>query len=126
MKRIGMGIVGLGFAGAQHIDAVRRIGFVDIVGVAGSSLASSQKKAAAFGIPKAFASYEALIADPAIQVIHNTSENYLHAPINLAAISGGKHTSAISPTKQSSIIRYEAQSSPVYSPGQTAEKLPQT
>jgi predicted dehydrogenase len=91
MRRIGMGIVGLGFAGAQHIDAVRRLGNVDIVGVAGSSQASAQKKADEFGIPKAFASYEEMIADPQIQVIHNTSENYLHAPVNMAVISRGKH-----------------------------------
>ena len=34
MKRIGMGLVGPGFVGAHHIDAVRRLGFVDVVAVA--------------------------------------------------------------------------------------------
>ena len=37
MKRIGMGLVGPGFVGAHHIDAVRRLGFVDVVGIAASS-----------------------------------------------------------------------------------------
>ena len=49
MKRIGMGIVGAGFVGPHHIDAVRRLGFVDVVAVAGSSEASAQKKAEALG-----------------------------------------------------------------------------
>ena len=34
--RIGMGLVGPGFVGVHHIDAVRRLGFVDVVAVAGS------------------------------------------------------------------------------------------
>lgn len=36
MQRIGMGLVGPGFVGAHHVDAVRRLGFVDVVAVAGS------------------------------------------------------------------------------------------
>lgn len=91
MKRIGMGIVGLGFAGGLHIDAVRRLGFVDVVGVAGSSLASAKKKADAYNIPKAYGSYDELAADPDIQVIHNTSQNNFHLPVNMAVISRGKH-----------------------------------
>ena len=91
MKRIGMGIVGLGFAGGLHIDAVRRLGFVDVIGVAGSSLASAEKKASAHNIPKAYSSYEELAADPDIQVIHNTSQNNVHLAVNMAVISRGKH-----------------------------------
>ena len=37
MRRLGMGLVGPGFVGAHHIDAVRRLGFVDVVAVAASS-----------------------------------------------------------------------------------------
>ena len=49
MKRIGMGIVGAGFVGPHHVDAVRRLGFVDVVAVAGSSEASAKAKADALG-----------------------------------------------------------------------------
>ena len=45
-----MGIVGAGFVGPHHIDAVRRLGYVDIVGVAGSSQASADKKAEALRV----------------------------------------------------------------------------
>ena len=38
-----MGIVGAGFVGPHHIDAVRRLGYVDIVGVAGSSQACTTR-----------------------------------------------------------------------------------
>jgi predicted dehydrogenase len=56
-KRLGMGLVGPGFVGAHHIDAVRRLGFVDVVAVAASSEESARQKADALGVPKAYGSY---------------------------------------------------------------------
>jgi predicted dehydrogenase len=91
VKRIGMGLVGAGFVGPHHLDAVRRLGFVDVVAIAGSSEASARKKADALGVSKAYASYEALLDDPDIQVVHNATPNYLHFPVNAAAIAKGKH-----------------------------------
>jgi len=91
MKRIGMGIVGAGFVGPHHVDAVRRLGFVDVVAVAGSSEASARTKAAALGAARAYGSFDALIADPDVHVVHNATPNYLHARVNAAAIAAGKH-----------------------------------
>ena len=91
MRRIGMGLVGPGFVGAHHIDAVRRLGFADVVAIAASSEGSARKKADAFGIPKAYGSYDALVADPDVHVVHNTTPNYLHVPVILAALGAGKH-----------------------------------
>ena len=86
-----MGIVGAGFVGPHHVDAVRRLGYVDVIGVAGSSQASAEKKAESIGARKAYGSYEALLNDPDIQVVHNATPNYLHYPVNAAAIAKGKH-----------------------------------
>ena len=86
-----MGIVGAGFVGPHHVDAVRRLGFVEVVAVAGSSQASADKKAEALGARKAYGSYEALLNDPDVQVVHNATPNYLHYPVNAAAIAKGKH-----------------------------------
>ncbi len=91
MTRIGMGLVGPGFVGAHHIDAVRRLGFVDVVAVAASSAASARRKADALGVPRAYDRFEALIDDPDIQVVHNTTPNHLHVPVILAALARGKH-----------------------------------
>ena len=44
MKRIGMGLVGPGFIAQHHLDAVRRLGDVEIIGLAGSSLASPSEE----------------------------------------------------------------------------------
>jgi predicted dehydrogenase len=73
------------------VDAVRRLGYVDVVAVAGSSEASAKKKAAEMHIPKAYGSFEALLDDPAVEVIHNCTPNALHYPVNAAAIAKGKH-----------------------------------
>jgi predicted dehydrogenase len=89
--RIGMGLVGPGFVGAHHIDAVRRLGFVDVVAIAASSDASARKKAEALGVAKAYGSYEALVADPDVQVVHNTTPNFLHVPVIRAALAKRKH-----------------------------------
>jgi predicted dehydrogenase len=91
VKRIGMGIVGAGFVGPHHIDAVRRLGFVDVLAIAGSSDASARTKADALGIERAYGSYEALLDDSDVQVVHNATPNNLHYPVNAAAIAKGKH-----------------------------------
>ena len=72
------------------MDAVRRLGYVDVVAVAGSSEASARegrraRRRAAYG------SYEAMLDDPDVQVVHNATPNYLHYPVNAAAIAKGKH-----------------------------------
>jgi len=86
-----MGLVGPGFVGQHHIDAVRRLGFVDVVAIAGSDERRTRAKADALGVPKAYGSFEALAADPEVQVVHNTAPNFLHGPIIRAALAHGKH-----------------------------------
>src|SRR5688572_17612952 len=89
--RLGMGLVGPGFVGMHHIDAVRRLGFVDIVAIADTSEAAARAKADALGIPRAYGSFEALAADPGVHVIHNTTPNHLHGPVIRAALAHRKH-----------------------------------
>ena len=91
MKKIGMGLVGPGFIAAHHIDAVRRLGDVDVVAIAGSSQASADKKALEYKVDRAYGDYQSLIADPDVQVIHNTTPNHLHFPVIMAALAAGKH-----------------------------------
>src|SRR5580698_6369902 len=91
MKKIGMGLVGPGFIAAHHIDAVRRLGDVDVVAIAGSSVASAEKKAREYKVDRAYGSFEELINDSDVQVVHNTTPNYLHFPVTMAALRAGKH-----------------------------------
>jgi predicted dehydrogenase len=86
-----MGLVGAGFVGPHHIDAVRRLGFVDVVALAGSSDESARNKAQALGVPKSYGQYEALLDDPDVHVVHNATPNHLHFPVISAALARGKH-----------------------------------
>ena len=91
MKKIGMGLVGPGFVAPHHIDAVRRLGFVEVVAIAGSSSASAAAKAAGLQVERSYGSYQELIADPDIAVVHNTTPSYMHFPVSMAVIEAGKH-----------------------------------
>jgi predicted dehydrogenase len=86
-----MGIVGTGFIGPHHIDAVRRLGYVDIVALAEMNDTLAKQKAEQLNVPKGYGSYEALLNDPAVEVVHNATPNFLHYPVNAAAIAKGKH-----------------------------------
>lgn len=111
MKKLGMGLVGPGFIAAHHIDAVRRLGDVEVVGLAGSSPESAKKRARKLGVGRAYASYRELLADPAVQVVHNTTPNHLHREVSLAALRAGKHVVSDKPlaaSVQESRELYEA------------------
>jgi predicted dehydrogenase len=86
-----MGLVGAGFVGPHHIDAVRRLGYVDIVAVAGSTDASGQAKAQALGARRGYGSYQALLDDPEVDVVHNATPNHLHYAVTSAALEKRKH-----------------------------------
>ncbi|WP_131993443.1 Gfo/Idh/MocA family protein [Acidipila rosea] len=91
MRTLGMGLIGPGFVGAHHIDAVRRLGDVEVVAIAGSSQKSADQKAHEYKVDRAYGSYQALIDDPDVHVIHNTTPNHLHFPVVMAALAAGKH-----------------------------------
>ena len=80
------GVVGTGFIGVVHVDALRRIG-VEIAGVVGSSV----ERAAAKGIAPAYPSYEALLEDASVDVVHLTTPNDLHYTQAKQALAAGKH-----------------------------------
>ncbi len=86
-----MGLVGPGFVAAHHLDAVRRLGDVDVVAIAGSSQDAGDRKAAELRVDRAYGSYQELVNDPRIDVVHNTTPNYLHLEVSMAAIKAGKH-----------------------------------
>lgn len=90
-RRLGMGLVGPGFIATHHIDAVRRLGYVDVVALASDNVASARVKADDLSIPKVYGDFNELLADPDIHVVHNTTPSFMHHPINLAAIRAGKH-----------------------------------
>lgn len=88
---IQVGIVGSGFIGPAHIEALRRLGFVEVVALCDASLAQAQAKARQLNIPHAYGDVDALLAHPGLQVVHNCTPNFLHAPVNRQILRAGKH-----------------------------------
>jgi predicted dehydrogenase len=54
MKPLEYGTVGAGFVGPYHIDAVRRLGFVEITALASSKFETAQRKAARLFVPPSY------------------------------------------------------------------------
>lgn len=90
MDLIRAAVIGTGFIGPAHVEALRRVG-VEVVGIAGSSPERAKPKAEALNIRKIYADWRDLVADPAVNVVHITTPNYLHYPMAKAAIEAGKH-----------------------------------
>ncbi len=90
LNQINVGVVGAGFVGSAHIEALRRIG-VNVAGLADASAELAQQKADAANLPRAYGSVEALAADPDIDVVHITSPNHAHADQVRVCLAAGKH-----------------------------------
>ena len=85
LTEIGAAVVGTGFIGVVHVEALRRLG-VQVHGVVGSSHTRAIERVAALGLPAAYESFEAMLADPRVDVVHITSPNHLHYPQAAAAL----------------------------------------
>jgi predicted dehydrogenase len=80
-------VVGTGFIGVVHVEALRRIG-VDVMGVVGSSPERARQK---LGLPEPYDSFEAMLDDERVRVVHLTTPNQLHYPQAKAVLAAGKH-----------------------------------
>ena len=89
-RAIGVGVIGTGFMGVAHTEALRRLG-LDVVGIVGSSPERAKTKAATHPLPPVYESVTDLLADPRVVSVHVTSPNHLHADHVRAVIAAGKH-----------------------------------
>lgn len=90
MKPKGVAIIGAGMIGAVHRRASRLAGG-KLLGVLEATPARSAETAERWGARQAYASMEAVMADPEVQVVHICVPNALHFPIAEAALRAGKH-----------------------------------
>jgi predicted dehydrogenase len=90
-KTIHAGVVGCGFIGRIHIEALRRLGYVNLAAVASRSQKIADKKARELSVPRAYGNWVDLVADDEVEVVHICTTNDLHYPIAKACIEAGKH-----------------------------------
>ncbi len=89
MKKIRTAIFGTGFMGRVHLEALRRVEFVEVAAIAGRNAAAAEKLGAAFGVPHVDA--QAILNDRTIDAIHICTPNAQHFPMAKDALLAGKH-----------------------------------
>jgi predicted dehydrogenase len=87
---IGAAVIGSGFIGTVHIEALRRLG-VRIHGLLEVSAEHGAKRAADLGLPRAYADMGEMLADERVEVVHVTSPNALHFPQVREILAAGKN-----------------------------------
>lgn len=86
------GVLGTGLIARAHvINALQDAERCDLTAIASRSLDQAEAVAAEFGIPQAYGSYEALLADPDVDCVYLPLPNHLHAPWIMRAADAGKH-----------------------------------
>jgi predicted dehydrogenase len=91
MKTIKAAVIGTGFIGPAHVEALRRLNGVEVVAIASNDPSRAQQIAHHYSIPKYYETWEAVVDDGAIDVVHNCTPNHLHFEINRAIVEAGKH-----------------------------------
>ena len=101
MSNTGVAVVGAGFIGPVHVEALQRAG-QRVTGILGVDDSESQAAAASLGLPKAYASYQAVLEDPAVQSVHLATPNRLHYEMATQALQAGKHVMCEKPLAMNS------------------------
>src|ERR1700744_1857840 len=91
MNRIRTAVIGTGFMGRSHLEALRRVENVDVVEVAGTSLDKAKGLGAGYNVLNGTGDWHDVIADPSIDAVHITTPNAEHYPMVKAAFEAGKH-----------------------------------
>ena len=88
-KPVGVGVIGCGAISAAYLKAAKSFPILDVVALADANPAAAEARAAEFGMRAA--SVEALLADPAVEVVLNLTVPLAHVEVGLKALAAGKH-----------------------------------
>ena len=91
--RVGIGLVGAGFAARLHAENYARLHGVtaEVVAVTAGHVESARRLAEERGIPKAYSSIEGLLADPDVDVVDLCVPHPWHRPLAVRSAEAGKH-----------------------------------
>jgi predicted dehydrogenase len=91
MKPIRTAIIGTGFMGRVHLEAVRRLEFVEAVAISGRNIEAARRLGAGFSIPTITTDYREILRDAEIDVVHICTPNAQHFSMAKDALEAGKH-----------------------------------
>lgn len=90
MPTNGVAIIGLGFVGKAHLEALRRLA-IPVRGILGSSSERTREAAGELKIERGYSSLEELCSDSSVSAVHVCSPNHVHYDQAKAAMEAGKH-----------------------------------
>jgi predicted dehydrogenase len=90
LHNIHTAVVGAGFIGPVHVEALRRLG-VTITGILGVDDKESNSAKEKLGLPKAYKNIDEVLGDKSVQAVHLAVPNVLHYELAKKAVSAGKH-----------------------------------
>ena len=92
MRKVRWGVLGAAHIALKKVIPAMQLGeWSEIAAIASRDVGKAQQAVATLGIPKAYGSYEELLADPEIEAIYNPLPNHLHVPWSVRAAEAGKH-----------------------------------
>jgi len=91
LKLIRTAILGTGFMGRVHLEALRRVEGVEVVAIVGRELASAQSLGAGYGVERSEADYRNVLSDASIDAVHICTPNASHYLMAKHALLAGKH-----------------------------------
>ncbi len=108
MNKVRWGVLSTANIGVQKVlPAMQQGQFCEISAIASRNLADARAAASSLGIPKAYGSYEQLLADPEIDAVYNPLPNDLHVPWTIKALQAGKHVLCEKPVALSAVQAQE-------------------
>src|SRR2546421_4396238 len=103
MKTVKAGIIGTGFIGPAHVEAARRLGFVEMLALCEANPELAKSKAEKLNIPRSYGRVEEFLADKDIEVVHNCTPNHLHFKISKQIMAAGKHVISEKPLAMTTV-----------------------
>lgn len=102
MNKMKIALIGMGYIGRCHVDALRRISNVEIVAVADAVESLARAASEEFDIPCWYGDINPILEDEEIVAVHNCTPNHMHASINERIIRAGKHVFSEKPLAMNS------------------------
>ena len=90
MRKIRTAVVGSGFMGRVHSEAIRRLGNVELAAIVAHTADEARAFGESIGVERASSDFNSVLEDSSIEAVHICTPNVLHAPMSKAAMEAGK------------------------------------
>ena len=91
MKKVRVGLIGGGFIGKIHAEALRRLGYVDVVALAEANQEIAERLGEELSIPEVYGDWRKVVEKSDVDSVHVLTPNQFHYAMSKAALVAGKH-----------------------------------